>query len=60
MEVGKVNGVAVYVPNALRTAKLPLGLPEGLELKGGLIQLTFSQRPEDGGKLIAHASLAVP
>ena len=60
MDVGKVNGVAVYVPNALRTAKLPLSLPEGLELKGGLIQLTFSQRPEDGGKLIAHASLAVP
>jgi len=59
-DVGRVNGVAVYVPNALRTAKLPLGLPEGLALKGGVIQLTFSQRPEDGGKPMAQASLAVP
>jgi P pilus assembly chaperone PapD len=58
--IGKVNGVAVYVPNALRKAKLPLRLPEGMVLQGGLIQLTFSQRPEDGGKPIAQASLALP
>lgn len=60
VDLGKVNGVAVYVPNALRTAKLPLNLPEGLVLKGGVIQLTFSQRAEDGGQLMAQASLAVP
>jgi fimbrial chaperone protein len=60
VDVGRVNGVAVYVPNALRTVKLPLRLPEGMTLKGGLIQLTFAQRPEDGGKPIAQASLAVP
>jgi P pilus assembly chaperone PapD len=60
VDVGKVNGVAVYVPNALRTAKLPLGLPKGLALAGGTIQLTFSQRPEDGGQLLARASFAVP
>ncbi len=58
--VGQVNGVAVYVPNALRTAKLPLHLPEGMSLKGGLIQLTFAQRTEDGGKTMAQASLALP
>jgi P pilus assembly chaperone PapD len=60
VDVGRVNGVAVYVPNALRTAKLPLGLPEGVALKGGDIQLTFSQRQEDGGQPMAQASLAVP
>ena len=60
IDVGRINGVAVYVPNALRTAKLPLGLPEGMALEGGLLQLTFSQRPEAGGQAMAQASLAVP
>jgi P pilus assembly chaperone PapD len=60
VDVSQVNGVAVYVPNAVRKAKLPLSLPEGIALKGGLLQLTFSQRPEDGGKLLAQASLALP
>jgi P pilus assembly chaperone PapD len=60
IDVSQVNGVAVYVPNLLRKAKLPLRLPEGMTIKGGLIQLTFSQRPEDGGKPLAQASLALP
>jgi len=58
--VGQVNGVAVYVPNALRTAKLPLRLPEGLTLQGGVITLRYDQRTEDGGKPMAQATLAVP
>lgn len=58
--VGQVNGVAVYVPNALRTAKLPLRLPEGLALQGGVITLRYDQRIEDGGKPMAQATLAVP
>jgi hypothetical protein len=60
IDVGQVNGVAVYVPNALRVAKLPTKLPEGTVLKGGLLQLTYSQRPEDGGKLMAQATLNLP
>ena len=60
VDVSQVNGVAVYVPNSLRQAKLPIALPEGMALKGGVIHLTFSQRPEDGGKPFAQASLALP
>jgi P pilus assembly chaperone PapD len=60
VSVGQVNGVAVYVPNALRVAKLPLILPDGTVLKGGSLQLTLSQRPEDGGKPMAQASMVVP
>jgi len=60
VELAKVSGVAVYVPNALRTAKLPLKLPEGLALKGGVIALRYDQRAEDGGKPMAQATLAVP
>jgi P pilus assembly chaperone PapD len=60
VDVSQVNGVAVYVPNILRKAKLPIRLPEGMALKRGLIQLTFAQRPEDGGKTLAQATLALP
>ena len=60
IDLSQVNGVAVYVPNVLRQAKLPLRLPEGMVLKGGLINLTFSQRPEQGGQPMAQASLALP
>jgi len=60
VEVGKVNGVAVYVPNATRTARIPLTLPEGASLKGGSIKLTFSERQDAGGKLLAEATVAVP
>lgn len=60
VELSKVSGVAVYVPNSLRKAKLMLNLPAGLELKRGEINLTFAQSPEDGGKTLAMASLALP
>jgi len=60
VEIGKVNGVAVYVPNATRTARIPLTMPEGVMLKGGSIKLTFSERPDAGGKLLAEATVAVP
>ena len=59
VEVGNVNGVGVYVPNALRTAKIPLQLPEGMTLKGGLIQLTYASRLRDGGKPMAQATLVL-
>lgn len=60
LEVSRVNGLAVYVPNITRTARIPLNLPEGTVLKGGSIKLTYSERPEDGGKLLAETSVNVP
>lgn len=60
VEVGKVGGIAVYVPNTVRKAKLPLTIPDGVMLKGGTLRLTYSERPEAGGKLIAQAELAIP
>jgi hypothetical protein len=60
LEVGKVSGVAVYVPNTTRAAQIPLSLPNGVALKGGTLRLTFSERPEAGGKLLSEASFSVP
>jgi len=60
LELTKVAGVAVYVPNALRKNKLPIKLPEGVTLKKGTLTLRYLERPEAGAKVIAEAKLAVP
>ena len=59
-EVGKAGGVAVYTPNALRRVKLELQPPPGLALAGGTLRLSFRERPEAGGKLLAEAAIELP
>ncbi|MBQ5940386.1 MULTISPECIES: molecular chaperone [unclassified Massilia] len=58
--VGQVGGIAVYTPNRVRQAALPLQLPAGLNLSGGTLEAVFRERPEAGGKPLAQASLALP
>lgn len=60
VEVGKVSGIAVYAPNVLRRARLPLMLPDGIALRGGTLHLRYNERPEAGGALLGDASIAVP
>lgn len=59
-EVGKAGGVAVYTPNPLRRFKLELQPPAGLTLSRGTLRLTFRERPDAGGKLLAEAAIEVP
>lgn len=59
-EVARAGGVAVYVPNALRRAQLPLQLPAGTALPGGTLRVSYRDRPEAGGKVLAEASLQLP
>jgi P pilus assembly chaperone PapD len=59
VQVGRVDGVAVYVPNDLRRATLPLTLPPGTTLSGGVLRISYSERPEAGRKVIAEAELAL-
>jgi len=54
--VGKVNGIAVYTPNALRLIRLPLTPPEGMMLAEGRLTFTYRLKPEDGGALITQAA----
>jgi len=58
-EVGKVSGVAVYVPNPLRQARLALQLPAGGPWPGGTLKLRYLERPDAGGKLLAAAELVL-
>jgi len=60
LEIGRVSGVAVYVPNATRTVRIPLTMPKDLVLTGGTITLTFSEPPDAGGKLLAEREVSVP
>ena len=58
--VGQVGGVAVYTPNRVRQAALPLQLPAGVSLAAGTLEVVFRERPEAGGRQLAQASIALP
>jgi P pilus assembly chaperone PapD len=58
--LAQVGGIAVYTPNRVRRAALPLELPAGMKLAQGRIEVSFSERPEAGGKLLAQAALDLP
>ena len=56
-EVGIIKGVAVYTPNASRTLRIPLAMPEGGAVPGGPLLVRYKQRPADGGADIATATV---
>lgn len=60
VELAQVGGIAVYTPNRVRQAALPLQLPKGMTLAGGTLEVAYRERPEAGGKLLAQASLNLP
>ncbi len=59
-QVAKINGVAVYTPNASRLVQLSIQVPKDMELKKGRLTLTYAQKPEDGGNVWAESSLDLP
>jgi P pilus assembly chaperone PapD len=59
-QLGKMGGIAVYAPNPLRQAKMALQPPAGLKLANGTLLLTFRERAEAGGNLLAQATLVLP
>jgi P pilus assembly chaperone PapD len=58
--VARVAGVAVYTPNALRRASLPLQPPAGTALARGTLRAVYRERPEAGGALLAESTLVLP
>ena len=58
--VGEVGGIAVYTPNRVRHAALQLQVPAGLTLAQGTLDVSYRDRPEAGGTLLAQANLALP
>lgn len=60
VEVGRVSGVAVYVPNAIRRTQLSLRPPAGLALSKGVLRLTYSEQASAGGRRLAEARIDLP
>ena len=60
VELAKVGALAVYVPNPLRRARMALQVPPGMALAGGTLSLSYRERAEAGGKMMAQASLTLP
>ncbi|UVW28162.1 molecular chaperone [Massilia sp. H6] len=60
LNLAQVGGLAVYAPNPVRQATLPLQAPAGVALAGGTLDVAYHDRPEAGGKLLAQASLHLP
>jgi hypothetical protein len=58
--LAQVGGIAVYTPNRVRRAALPLELPAGMTLAHGTLEVSYRDRPEAGGKLLAQANLELP
>jgi fimbrial chaperone protein len=60
MDLAKAAGVAVYVPNALRHARMQVAVPDGTVLAGGTWRVRYRERAEAGGKLLAESTLVLP
>lgn len=57
--VGRMNGLAVYVPNPSRTVRMPLYPPPGIALKNGSIRVTYAKQ-ENKADVYAAGALALP
>lgn len=60
LEVGRVNGIAVFTPNKSRIVNFKLSPPEGVELKRGLLHVVYRENPDEGDKILAEKQLRVP
>lgn len=58
--LAQVGGIAVYTPNRVRKTTLSLQVPAGMALAAGTLEVSYRDRPEAGGKLLAQASLNLP
>ena len=58
--IGRIGGIAVFTPNKSRTLRLPLSLPDDLELKHGVLRVVYRARAEDGGAVLAEAEMPLP
>jgi P pilus assembly chaperone PapD len=59
-ELAHIGGIAVYTPNPMRRANVALANPPRGTLAHGTLRVTYRERPDAGGKLLAEASLVLP
>lgn len=52
--------LAVYTPNTSRTVEMELRVPDGLDLSGKTLKLTYTTIADEGGELLSETTVAVP
>ena len=57
VEVARLSGIAVYVPNAILRLRVALQPPPGMVLDKGRLRVAFQLKPEDGARALAEADL---
>jgi P pilus assembly chaperone PapD len=60
VEVARIGGIAVYTPNPVRRSNVVLAPPKGQALAHGTLHVTYRQRPDAGGRMLAEATLVLP
>lgn len=58
--LARASGVAVYTPLPVRKVKLALPGVDLARLSRGTLRVTYSERPDAGGKLLGETTLALP
>ena len=57
--LARASGVAVYTPLPMRKVRVVLSDAGGARLSGGTLRVTYSERPEAGGRLLGETTLAL-
>lgn len=58
--IGGANGLAVYTPISERNVSIPIELPPGYELKGGVLEIEYRTRTDEGDDLMAKGDIPIP
>lgn len=58
--LANAGGIAVYSPNTVRHAALPLQVPQGMPLARGTLNVVYRHRADAGGGVLAQAALPLP
>jgi hypothetical protein len=57
VEVARLSGIAVYVPNPILRLRVALQPPPGVTLDRGRLRVAFLLKPEEGARALAEAEL---
>ena len=57
--LARASGVAVYTPLPMRKVRVVLNDAGATRLSGGILRVTYSERPEAGGRLLGETTLAL-
>ncbi len=52
--------LAVYTPNTSRTVEMNLRVPDGVNISGKTLNLTYATIADEGGETLSEATIAVP